>query len=77
MKLFFLMLGVFFVVGCSNSYNYKFLKEPPSKLRKEVGVFLIIPKDGWYGNKIYNNSHLIFFDTIINDITLSNNSKLK
>ena len=56
MKLFILMLGVFFVVGCSNSYNYKFLKEPPSKLRKEVGVFLIIPKDGWYGNKTYNNS---------------------
>ena len=44
MKLFILMLGVFFVVGCSNSYNYKFLKEPPSKLRKEVGVFLIKPK---------------------------------
>ena len=57
MKVFILMLGFFFVIGCTkNSYNYKFLKEPPSKLRKDVGVFLIKPKDGWYGNKTYNNS---------------------
>jgi hypothetical protein len=56
MKHFSVLLVALALTGCSASYQQQVLKETTAKLERGKGVFIAIPKDGWYGKIEYKSS---------------------
>jgi uncharacterized protein DUF4823 len=50
--------------GCSATYEQVIVQPTASKLERGKGVFISVPKDGWYGKIEYRNSGRMTADAV-------------
>ncbi|MZR31487.1 DUF4823 domain-containing protein [Sneathiella litorea] len=51
-----LLLGIWILSGCANSYQANAIKTPPTKISANSKFYVTQPKDGVYGNTNYAGS---------------------
>ncbi|MCG9738043.1 DUF4823 domain-containing protein [Shewanella insulae] len=51
-----LLTSALLLTACSSTYQHSALQAPIAKLDPAKGVLIAMPKDGWYGDKVYRNS---------------------
>jgi hypothetical protein len=59
------LLGCLIILsGCSATYEQVIVQPTASKLERGKGVFISVPKDGWYGKIEYRNSGRMTADAV-------------